>query len=227
MPVPTVGAGTATIAFQAVVSEAVSGTPDGTLGPFTVASAAGQERLLCLCSILVDENNDSFSNVSIGGQAAVQVGLYARRSDINSNGFIMSWWRAPGTASTSISVTYSNTNSSSIFDVRGIIWSLNNARQVIGATYAGWPTVPPAVMRLKTAPGGVVAAALLATSSTTKATTWAGVTERFEGSSLYGNDWVGAADLNVVSGSVRLPITITFPGDFVNDGWVAMAVSFD
>jgi Concanavalin A-like lectin/glucanases superfamily len=224
----------ATAAFQKGVTTSGSGT-SRTL-PFTaIASAAGQERLVALVSITSQYATTTFSGVLVDGQTATQVGPYVRVYDgLDSNGPLVSFWRAPGTANTSINVTF-NIAAGAVYDARGVLWTLNDAGLLYDFT-ATTGTSNVAVgnidldLSVDTVANGTAAAAIIAYNSVTRSTTWSGLTERWDNvndAGLYGRDWYSAADLNVTSSSTPLTITADLPADFdYTSAAVGLAVSF-
>ena len=73
-----------------------------------------------------------------------------------------------------------------------------------------------ASLDLDTAAGGVVAAILLAYDNSVRTTTWASLTERYDGTAdtIYGGDWFSVADLNAGSASTPLVVTGTTPNNY-------------
>lgn len=224
------GGSSATLAYQA------SATQSGA-GPFsiamTVASAAGNERLIALCGIADGSIAAvTFNSVSIGGQAASQVGGYIRAPDGTGNGAVVSFWRAPGTASTSINVTTTSAGGN-LFDMRCSLWTLTNGGTLLASNSeinaGAGPSLGNVDLNVNTAAGGAVAAVFLAYNSTTHTTSsWSGLTQRLNGSTLYTQDWVGAADANIVSASTPLTITAVLPTDFATgSAFGGMSVSFN
>lgn len=217
----------ASLSYQSSVSS-TSGLTSYTLA-FTAASASGQERLVAISSISNGHPADMvFSNVVIDGQSATAVGSHVRVTDSGgTNGPVVAFFRAPGTASTSFNVTF-NVNFAP-FDARVHLWTLSNAGAFLASgsaalTYSG--SGSNLSLNVSTVTDGAVAAAILAYNSATHTTTWVGLTERFDGTVLYGNDWTSAADLNVTSGSTSLTVTAQVPGDISNGAGVGLAVSF-
>lgn len=226
---------TATLAFQKGVTESGSATSRSL--PFTsIASAAGQERLVALCSISADYANTTFSNVAIDGQPATQVGPYVAAPDGNgTHGAFISFWRAPGTANTSVNVTF-DIAAGLVFDARGMLWTLNDADTLFDFTaIAGASNVAAGNIDLNlavdTIAGGAVAAGIMAYGSVTRSAAWSGLTERWDGQDdfeLYSGDWYSAADLNVASSSTPLAITVDLPANFTfNSAAAGLAVSFN
>ena len=198
----------------------------------SIASASGQERLVGLVSIASgNPASVTYSNVQIDGQTATQVGSYVTVLDANGNGPTVSFWRAAGTSSTSINVTYTIATGA-VFDARGALWTLNNAGTLYDSQAATATNIGNIDLSLDvdTVTGGAVAAVSLAHSSSSRTATWSGLTERYDGTSdnLYGNDWFSAADRDVSSGSTPLTITADLPSDFVGQpGAAGLAVSFN
>jgi hypothetical protein len=223
------GAGAATLAFQQAVTQG-GGASSYTL-PFTVVSAAGQERLVALLAISpTSPGTTTFSSVLIDGQTATQVGPYVSVSDTTGGAPLVSFWRAAGTANTSINVTFNTIFQP--FDARGAVWTLNNATTLLDFTAT---TIAPPVsgnlsLDVDTIAGGAAAAVFLAYNSTTRNATWSGLTESFDGAagSLYGIDWFSTANLNVSSASAPLTVTAGLPTDWTGQSAVAgLAVSFN
>lgn len=221
----------ASISYQAAATQA-GGASSRTLS-FTVASAAGQDRLLALCSITSDFANTTYINVEIDSQHATQVGSYARVSDGGVNGPILSFWRAAGTSNTSINVTCT-IGAGAVFDLRGAIWTLSNAGTALATTTGTltFPVNPTATLSLalNTVTNGATAGAVLFYNTTTQAVSWTGLTERFQGHNLYGSDQGSFADLTVSSGSTPLTVSTDFAaGDFNGPtrAVAAVAVSFN
>lgn len=186
-----------------------------------------------LCSITSDWSNTTLSSVAIDGQAATQVGPYVRVSDFTpSNGPFISFWRAAGTANTSINVTF-NIAAGGVFDARGALWTLNNASTLFDSATATAAVASGQIvlnLDVDTITDGATAAAFIAYSSSTHTATWAGLTERYDGTadSLYGGDWFGAADLDVTSGSTPFTVTATLASEFGGgSAAVGLAVSFN
>ena len=87
----------ASISFQATDTDGTSTGDGGTFTfPLTVASAAGQERFIILAAISNSSVGD-YSNVTIDGQTATQVGTTSRGA-MGGSCAIITAWRAPGTA---------------------------------------------------------------------------------------------------------------------------------
>ena len=170
--------------------------------------------------------------MAIDGQTATQVGSYARASDGSStNGPLLSFWRASGTANTSIDVTF-NIAAGAVFDARGALWTLNDAGTLRDfAADTRVPTIVSANLNLDvdTAANGVAAAVHLSYTSSLRTTTWTGLNERYDGTadSLYGGDWFSTADLN----ATPLTITATLPSEMAIPGTgraiAGLAVSFN
>jgi hypothetical protein len=218
----------ASISYQG--SQAATGGGPFTLS-FTVASAAGQERLVALLSITNNSyNTTNFNSVQIDGQTATQVGSYARAVDNTpNNGPVVSFWRAPGTANTSINVTFS-IGAGASYDARAVLWTLNDAGTLLDHTEAvkSQPPTGDLSFDLDTAAGGATAAAFLGYNSSIRATTWSGLSERLDSAhSLYGSDFISAADLETASASSPLTVTATRPADLNSGAMAGVAVSFN
>lgn len=223
----------ATVSFQQAVTSGGAGNPK-TLS-FTVASAAGQERLVAICAIVAKWDapfGTRFRNLTIDGQAATQLGGDITVSDGSpTNGPYVTFWRAAGTANTSINVIFDVVDSST-FDARGALWTLSNATTLLANTPGtiGSPVTGNLSLDINTVAGGAVAALVFAYGSSQRTMTWSGLTERYDGiaDSLYGVDWFSVADLNAGSASTPLTVTATLPTDFTSNQAVAgLAVSFD
>ena len=93
----------ASLAFDATATKGLGGFGTETFS-LTVAEAAGQERLVFLAAI-TNGSTAEITGCTIDGQTATRVGTLVQGSlDIGGNRAIITAWRAPGTASTSINV---------------------------------------------------------------------------------------------------------------------------
>jgi len=220
----------AAIAFQAAAI--TSGSSTSRTLSFTVASAAGQERLVALSAIAnATPATVTFTSVAIDGQSATLVGSYARGVDAGGNGPVVAFFRAAGTANTSINVTCT-ISTGAVFDCRGAVWTLNDAGSLLastGDTAAGAGNIGSLDLNANTIADGAAAAYVLAYSNATRNITWSGLTERLDGSTpLYSGDWHSAADLNVGSSSTPLTIVATLPTSFDTQSAAAgVALSFN
>ena len=163
--------------------------------------------------------------MQIDGQTATQVGSYIRATDGGGNGPVLGFFRAAGTANTTFNVTFDvNFNP---FDMRVQLWSLTGAGTVLATgsdSFTGFDT--GLTLDVNTAAGGCVAAAIMAYNNTgTPATTWTGLTERFDGHVVYGNDWDSAADADTGSASTPLAASAAFAS--TNGAGVGLSVSFN
>lgn len=195
----------------------------------TVASASGQERLVAL-SFVTSGNPASrtISSVTVDGQSATAVDG-AEANDVESggggNGIKTVFYRAPGTAGTSIDVAVVlNGNCFSAFCA---VWTLTDAGTLLDVATS---TVDDPSLSLDTATGGVAAAASQAYSNSLVAptATWSGLTEVFDAVRVFGDEDFTGASLNVGSGSTPLAVGITysaFGGE--NDAFASVAVSFN
>jgi hypothetical protein len=199
----------ASLVFQA------TDTDSGTIGASgtytfafaTVASAAGQERLVAVAGIGSNAATCDFSAVTIDGQSATRVGTVSRGADDGGNTAAhITWYRAAGTASTSFNVvaTYSATAGGDNFAGFCALWNLNDADTLLATTNASGndPNVS-----VNTVSGGTAAAALISYSDGTLTTTWAGLTERFDGVNVFGDDLFSGASSDL--GAASTPLTIT------------------
>jgi len=220
----------ASISFQAAAI--TSGSSSSRSLSFIVASAAGQERLVALCAIAnASPGAVTFTSVAIDGQSATLVGSYARATDANGNGPVVAFFRAAGTANTSINVTCT-ISTGAVFDCRGAVWTLNDAGSLLastGDTTVGAGNIGSLDLNVNTVIDGAAAAFVLAYACGTRNITWSGLTERADGSTpLYSGDWHSAADLIVGSSSTPLTITATLPTTFDSNSAVAgVVVSFN
>ena len=220
----------ATLSFQ---QAATNGSGGSSPLAFTCASAAGQERLVALCGIGSSPITSSgFTSVTIDGQAATQVGSTVRTLDPGNNGPIVAFFRAAGTSGTSINVAY--TKVGTFFDVRGALWTLSDAGTLLDTATASLPNprdngTPSPSLDIDTVAGGAVAA-LVFSYSGGMATTWTGLTERYDGAvdTLYSGDWFTVADLNAGSAATPLTVTATQAASFsANSAISGLAVSFN
>ena len=218
------------ITFESTATQA--GSSSSRSHSVTGAAAVGQERLVAvLCIAQSPPSALAFAPFTIDGQAATQVGSYVRVVDSGGNGPVVSFWRAPGTANTTFNVDFV-TVTGLVFDTRVVLWTLANVGTLLNTvsdTTTGSGDVGNMDLNINTAASGVVAAAFLAYNSTSHSTiSWTGLTQSHNGSSLYGNDWVGAAKLAVTSASTPLTIVADLPTDFTSGSAASgMAVSFN
>lgn len=200
--------------MAASLSYQANDTDGGTIGAgatytftLTVASAAGQERLVALAGIGANAATCDYTACTVDGQTATRVGTVSRGADDGGNtAAFITFYRAAGTSGTNISVvaTYSATAGGNCFAGFCACWSLNDADTVLATTNAA--TNDPNVSA-NTAAGGTAAAALIAYSDTTLTTTWAGLTERFDGVTVFGDDLFSGSSLDTAGASTPLTIT--------------------
>lgn len=199
----------------------------------TVASAAGAERLVGLAAVCQNVSTTDFTNVKIDGQTATQVGSTIKVDDGGTGaGAAVAMWRASGTSNTSINVTFDISGGTATFDGRCALWTLSGAGTVLasGSQTKTKPVSGNLSLNLNTVTAGAAAAIVMLYNSTTHAVSWSGLTERFDGGTLYTNDYYSVADLVVGSTSTPLTVTVTLPTDFVGTQTQAvagLAVSFN
>ena len=225
----------ATLSFQQARTQ--GGAAGSYTLTFTAASAVGQERLVALCGISSSWNDTTFGSVTIDGQSATQVGPYVRVSDNLSgtgSGPIVSLWRASGTSATSVGVSLTIT-AGSMYDMRGVLWTLNNAGTLLdtGSATIGRAggDIGDLSLDLDTSANGAAVAVFMAYNSpSVHAATWTGLTERYDGTAdiLYTGDWFSAADANIGGASTPLTVTANLPTDFTGTtGAVGLSASFN
>lgn len=217
----------ATLSYQA------NDTDSGTIGggatytfSLTVASAAGQERIVALAGIGANAATCDYTACTIDGEAGTRIGTVSRGADDGGNtAAFITFYRAAGTAGTTISVvaTYSATAGGSCFAGFCALWSLNDADTLLDTTNAA--TNDPDVST-DTAAGGTAAAALIAYSDTTLTTTWTGLTERFDGVTVFGDDLFSGASIDTAGASTPLTITADIAAG-ASESVAAICVSFN
>jgi hypothetical protein len=142
----------------------------------------------------------------------------------------VSFWRAAGTAGTSINVTCT-IGAGGVFDLRGALWTLSDAGTLLASNTGILPHPVIATslsLDVNTVTDGAVAGVVLFYNTTSQAVSWTGLTERFQGHNLYGQDQDSFADLTV--GSTSTPLTVTLGFGSFTSGTQAVAglvVSFN
>ena len=179
----------------------------------TVASAAGQERLVAIAGVGSPAATVSFDGVTIDGQAATRVGSVARGA--NDGGGVCSFvtfYRAVGTSGTNINVVVtSDCPSGAVFCGYCAVWTLNDAGTLLASTNAASndPT-----LNTNTVSDGVAVAALLGYSSGGGPTVaWTGLTERFDSVRVFSDQVFSGASSNIASGSTPLTISADITPD--------------
>lgn len=217
----------ASLVFQATDTDgATIGAGSTYTFALTVASAAGQERLVALAGIGANAATCDFSACTIDGETATRVGTVSRGADDGGNtAAFITFYRAAGTAGTTINVvaTYSPSAGGNCFGGYCALWSLIDADTLLDTTNAAGndPNVST-----DTAAGGTAAAALIGYSDLTLTTTWTGLTERFDGVTINTDDMFSGASSDL--GSASTPLTITadlVPG--MDNSVAAICVSFN
>jgi hypothetical protein len=203
----------ASLSFQA------TDTDNGTIGSgashtftLTVASAAGQERLIAVGGIGGFSPAADYVSLTCDGQAATRVGTVARGANDGTNvcSFV-TFYRAPGTSGTSINVVATNAaNFSSIYGGVCAVWTLSGADTLLATTNAA--TNDP-TLNTNTATGGTAAAVLLGYNGSGLATAWSGLTENFDSIGIFGNDLFSGASADIASGSTPLAISANITPD--------------
>lgn len=217
----------ATLSFQA------TDTDSGTIGggstytfALTVASAAGQERIVAIGGIGSNAATCDYSGCTIDGETGTRLGTISRGADDGGNtASFLTFFRANGTAGTTINVvaTYSAGAGGSCFAGFCACWNLSDADTLLATTNAA--TNDP-VLSLNTAAGGTAAAALLAYSDTTLTTTWTGLTERFDGVTVFGDDLFSGASIDTAGASTPLTVSADIAAGAA-ESVAAISVSFN
>ena len=223
--------GNATILFEGFVGgNGVGGTaPYTQTMSFSVSGASGAERLVAIGTFQPITEGEQWAVVkscTVDGQIATQVGPYSSESRVGLDPQV-SFWRAPGTASTDIDVVFNMverftpTNPIVPFQVYGAVWTLRDAGELLASTKS---SLEDPVLNLNTAAGGVTAAAALGVSTSSAA--WSGLNERFDDNSVTASVvWTGA-DAMTASASAPLGVLLDF-GAFGGDpAQAGLAVSF-
>lgn len=217
----------ATLSYQA------NDTDSGTIGggstytfSLTVASAAGQERLVAIGGIGANAATCDYSGCTVDGQTGTRVGTVSRGADDGGNtAAFVTFFRATGTSGTTISVvaTYSAGAGGSCFAGFCACWTLSDADTVLDTqnTAGNDPNIS-----LDTAAGGTAAGALVGYSDGTLTATWAGLTEHFDAVTVFGDDIFTAASLDTAGASTPLTVTVDIAAGMV-ESVAAMAVSFN
>lgn len=206
----------ATGVFQATDTD--SGTIGGgstyTFAFAGVASAAGQERYVEVGGIGANAATCDFSGVTIDGQTATQVGTTARGADDGGNtAAFITKWRAAGTASTTFNVvaTYSAGAGGSCFAGFCSLYNQNDADTVLASTNASGNDP---VLSTNTAAGGDVFGCLIGYSDTTLSCVWTGVSETYDGVSVFGDDLFTGGEADTGAASTPLSITTDIAAGF-------------
>jgi len=199
----------ASITFQATDTDAttIGANSSHTFAFAGVAAASGQERIVAVGGIGSNAATCDYSVVTIDGQSGTRLGTVSRGADDGGNtAAFITFYRAAGTANTNLNVvaTYSATAGGDLFAGFCGLWNLNDADTLLDTTNASGndPNVST-----DTAAGGCAAAALVGYSDGTLTTTWAGLTERFDGINVFGDDLFSGASSDL--GSASTPLTIT------------------
>jgi hypothetical protein len=215
----------ATLTFDTVVTSATTvGSPGLYTIPLTVASAAGEERLIFLCGIAASANAD-FSGVTVDGQAATQIGSDVRGPDAGGVAYLTAW-RVAGTANTSIDVVATRSGTSDCYGAGVACYLLAGAGTVLATSSA--ITSDPS-LAINTANNGAVAAAAHGFSVAAIAAAWTGLTERFD-NRIYSDDVFSGASANITSASTPLAVSVVITPTLdvgVTDTFAAMAISFN
>lgn len=198
----------ASISFQATDTDNTTIGDNGTYTfALTVASAAGQERLVAVAGIGGPAATADIDAVTVDGQTATRVGTVSRgANDGGDTCAVITFYRAPGTSGTSINVVATvNAPSNNFFSGYCAVWTLNDADTLFASTNAatGDPT-----LSTNTVTDGVAAAALLGYSDGGGPTVaWTGLTEVFDSVRVFGDEVFSGASNNIASGSTPLAIS--------------------
>jgi hypothetical protein len=223
----------ASITYDTSATDATTRTDNGTI-PFslTVASAAGQDRLLILTTIgpggIVD-----YDAVTVNGVSATRVGVVARgATEDNSNCALLTAYRVAGTASTSLSVvaTIDCPGGGNVYGGICACFRLSAgsllAQTSVQGIYGGVSSDP--TLDTNTVSGGAILAVDWVYDSN-KVHAWTGATERFDSVTCGYGDSLSAATANIVTGQTPRPISLARTNNVVSDSESAIAVvlSFD
>lgn len=216
----------ASISFQATQTNA-NNIGDNATHTFnlTVAAASGQERLVALAGIGTPAASASYDAVTVDGQTATQVGAVSRGAD-DGAGFCcyVTFWRAPGTASTAVAVVATaNCPGGNLESGYCAVWSLNDADTLLASTTAA---VNDPNLNTNTVTDGVAASSLLGYTAVSPLVAWTGLTEVFDGVRVFGDEVFSGASANIASGSTPLTISANITPDLAGS-IASMAVSFN
>lgn len=211
----------ATIVYQA--SDTDAGTIAGGAAytfALTVASALGQERLVAVAA--VRDSAGGFTSVTIDGQLAMQVGATVVGG--GADPCVLEFWRAPGTAGTTINVVATNSSGASpnMFQGYCSLWTLNNCMALFATASS---TVNDPTLSLNTASSGVAAAAVVGYSAASPAAAWTGLTERFD-ARIFSDDVFSTASNDIAVGQTPRVVSVNITPDLTGGSVAAMSVSF-
>lgn len=213
----------ASLAFEAVDTD-TNAIGSGSTHTFslTVASAAGQERLVAVGGIAADSVPPDYSSVTIDGQTATRVGTISHGASGAGAVAFVTFYRAPGTSGTSINVVATYTAfGATCFGGACALWTLNDADTLTATTNsaANDPT-----LSTNTSAGGVAAAALLGFDSIGGTAGWTGLTEDAE-LAIFTNDRFTAASANTATAETPRAISVDVNPNF-NASVASICVTF-
>jgi hypothetical protein len=214
----------ASISFQATGknSSTVNGPSTFTI-PLSVASAAGQERLVAIGGI--SGSGADFDQVTIDGQSATRVGSVCQGVDDGSGArAFLTFYRAPGTAGTNINVVIRVPSGGNAFGAYCALWTLNDADTLFAST--NFVTVNDATLNTNTITNGAAAAAAVCYDSSSGSTVWTGLTEDTDSQHNFSTDLFTAASVAITTGATPRSISADFTPT-PNKSVAAICVSFN
>ena len=199
--------------------------------PLTVASASGQRRAVMLASV-AELGITGFSAVTIDGQSAALRGSVDGGDDSNGAQAFVRCYVADGTSGTSINVVATITGSGQAFAGYCALWTLSDSDGAAFDTATGASITP--TLDLDTQADSAVLAAFYGydgTSASVGSLAWTGVTERFDGVTVFGDEVFSGADESSVAAATPRAVSATASNlidNRPNPGFsvCALAVSF-
>lgn len=214
----------ASITFQATDTDNTSITSASNYTfALTVASAAGQERLVGVGGI--GGIDGDYTAVTIDGQAGTRVGAVSRgANDGTSHAAFVTFYRATGTAGTAINVVATYNGSVNCDAGYCACWSLNDTDTLLASTNAA---VNDPTLSTNTASGGVAAAILLGYTAVSPLAAWSGLTEVFDAVRVFGDEDFTGSSINVVTGETPRAISVNMTPDLTGGSVASCCVSFN
>lgn len=176
--------------------------------PLTVTAASGLHRLAAI-SVIADSATPPTLTVTIGGQDAPLVGTAASQTASGATNYT-AFFKAPGTASTSIDVEVASTTN--CFSCYMALWTLTSPGAVLDSGTDAATDGSPLSLSLDVESGGMAFAACLGYQGATNPTaTWAGLTEDADSVFVFTDEDFTAAS-SLTDTTETLAVTTTWDG---------------